>query len=157
MRGKPRDGSKNPGGRPKGTTKGIKKTAASPLSMEEQIYELAKVSLCAEEIACLLGFGRNLLFTNESYSTALKRGEHDCNSSLRRKQYQLAMKGDKTMLVWLGKQRLHQRDRHEHSGPDGKPIPVSFEGAQAALEDFLAEIARTAEQREGQVPTGTVQ
>lgn len=44
--------------------------------------------------------------------------------SLRRQQWQLALKGDKTMLIWLGKQHLEQRERasHEHSGPDGKPI-----------------------------------
>lgn len=28
------------------------------------------------------------------------------------------------MLIWLGKQHLEQRDKnlHEHSGPNGKPI-----------------------------------
>ena len=36
------------------------------------------------------------------------------------------MEGNVTMLIWLGKQRLGQRDRldAEHSGPEGKPIPV---------------------------------
>lgn len=31
--------------------------------------------------------------------------------SLRRQQWQLAMKGDKTMLIWLGKQYLDQNER----------------------------------------------
>jgi hypothetical protein len=31
--------------------------------------------------------------------------------SLRRKQWDLAMKGDKTMLIWLGKQYLGQNER----------------------------------------------
>lgn len=31
-------------------------------------------------------------------------------SFLRAKQYQVAMSGDKTMLVWLGKNRLKQKD-----------------------------------------------
>lgn len=31
--------------------------------------------------------------------------------SLRRVQWQLAMKGDKTMLIWLGKQHLGQQER----------------------------------------------
>ena len=31
--------------------------------------------------------------------------------SLRRQQWQLALKGDKTMLIWLGKQHLGQMDR----------------------------------------------
>lgn len=47
--------------------------------------------------------------------------------SLRRAQWQLAQKGNPTMLIWLGKQYLNQRDRssHEHSGPGGGPIPVN--------------------------------
>ena len=32
-----------------------------------------------------------------------------------------------SMLIWLGKQRLGQKERYEHGGPDGKPIPVSFQ------------------------------
>lgn len=33
--------------------------------------------------------------------------------SLRRKQYETAMAGNPTMLIWLGKQYLAQKDRHE--------------------------------------------
>jgi len=42
--------------------------------------------------------------------------------SLRRKQYQLAIKGNVTMLVWLGKNLLGQADRQELSGRFGGPI-----------------------------------
>lgn len=37
---------------------------------------------------------------------------------LKAKQYQVAMEGDKTMLVWLGKQYAGQKDKQEteHSG-----------------------------------------
>lgn len=35
------------------------------------------------------------------------------NDLLKAKQFELAMKGDKTMLVWLGKQRLGQTDKAE--------------------------------------------
>lgn len=34
-------------------------------------------------------------------------------SLLRHKQFEVAMKGDKTMLVWLGKNRLGQRETEE--------------------------------------------
>jgi hypothetical protein len=33
--------------------------------------------------------------------------------SIRRKQYEVAMSGDKTMLIWLGKQYLGQSDKFE--------------------------------------------
>lgn len=47
--------------------------------------------------------------------------------SLRRSQWLLAQKGNATMLIWLGKQYLGQRDKasHELSGPDGKPVQTN--------------------------------
>jgi hypothetical protein len=44
--------------------------------------------------------------------------------SLRRMQWKLAEKGDKTMLIWLGKQELGQMDksREEITGKDGGPL-----------------------------------
>jgi hypothetical protein len=42
--------------------------------------------------------------------------------SLRRKQYQMALDGDRTMLVWLGKNLLHQADRQEITGRGGGPL-----------------------------------
>ncbi|MEW5918527.1 MAG: hypothetical protein AB1762_19145 [Gemmatimonadota bacterium] len=36
--------------------------------------------------------------------------------SLRRKQMQLALQGDRTMLVWLGKNLLCQKDKHRVDG-----------------------------------------
>lgn len=47
--------------------------------------------------------------------------------SLRSKQYQLAIKGDRTMLIWLGKQHLSQRDKMESSGPNGGPIAIEVQ------------------------------
>ena len=43
--------------------------------------------------------------------------------ALRRQQFQLALKGDRTMLIWLGKQRLGQAEKQETqvSGPNGGP------------------------------------
>lgn len=43
---------------------------------------------------------------------------------LKLKQFELAMKGDKSMLIWLGKNRLKQRDRQEFTTEGGAPIPV---------------------------------
>jgi len=44
--------------------------------------------------------------------------------SLRRKQFELALNGNVTMLIWLGKQYLDQSDKdiHEISGIDHEPI-----------------------------------
>jgi hypothetical protein len=45
--------------------------------------------------------------------------------ALRRAQFQLAMSGNATMLIWLGKQWLAQRDKHEVTGADGGPIATA--------------------------------
>ena len=49
--------------------------------------------------------------------------------SLRRKQMQMALKGDRTLLIWLGKQYLGQKDRQslEHSGEGGGSIKIEVE------------------------------
>lgn len=44
--------------------------------------------------------------------------------SLRRKQYEIAIQGNVTMLIWLGKQWLNQKDKIEGSGNLGNPIVV---------------------------------
>lgn len=44
--------------------------------------------------------------------------------ALRRKQYAVALGGNVTMLIWLGKQRLGQTDKqvNEHTGPHGEAL-----------------------------------
>lgn len=43
---------------------------------------------------------------------------------LRAKQFELASKGDRSMLIWLGKNRLNQRDRQEIQGQVNYTAPV---------------------------------
>lgn len=45
-----------------------------------------------------------------TFDEAFAKYSADGKMSLRRKQYELAMKGDRSMLIWLGKQYLHQSD-----------------------------------------------
>lgn len=53
---------------------------------------------------------RDHKMTFSAYSQQ-KRSEGD--DMLRKKQFDVAMKGDCTMIIWLGKQRLEQRDKQE--------------------------------------------
>ena len=45
------------------------------------------------------------------FRTAYEKGRSLLNSSLRRKQIQVAMSGNVVMLIWLGKQHLGQQDK----------------------------------------------
>ena len=48
--------------------------------------------------------------------------------SLRRSQFKYATAGNPTLLIWLGKQHLDQKDKHEleHSGNKDKPVGISI-------------------------------
>jgi len=48
--------------------------------------------------------------------------------SLRRKQKQRADAGDKTMLIWLGKQWLGQKDHHEFADDSGAVVDRWLKG-----------------------------
>jgi len=62
----------------------------------------------------------------DSFSTLFKKHSDEGKASLRRAQWKAATEDhNPTMLVWLGKQMLAQRDKMEHSGPDGGPMPVT--------------------------------
>jgi len=47
------------------------------------------------------------------FAEYFKRKSSKGKTSLRRAQYELAMKGNCTMLIWLGKQHLEQSDKYE--------------------------------------------
>ena len=46
-----------------------------------------------------------------AFCISYKKGDRNARASLRREQQRLALKGDRTMLIWLGKQRLGQHDQ----------------------------------------------
>ena len=87
-----------------------------------------------KEIAAHFGVSERTIESRRKdpdFTAVMERGYAHGNISLRRKQMELALKGDKTMLIWLGKQRLEQKDKiaTEHSGRvDGPPpkIHVNF-------------------------------
>lgn len=96
---------------------------------------LSQIGCTNKDIAAHFGVSERTIEKRrkqESFRAAMDRGFARGNISLRRKQFQMAMAGDKTMLVWLGKQRLEQKDKilNEHAGRiDGDALPkihVSF-------------------------------
>ena len=71
------------------------------------------------------------------YADTIKSAKDRGRSSLRRHQWELAQKGNPTMLIWLGKQLLGQRDHRDMqvSGPAGLPISVNNpDNIKAAVE-----------------------
>ena len=68
--------------------------------------------------------------------------------SLRRKQFALALGGNVTMLIWLGKQLLNQADKAELTGANGGPVKTQeIPQDEDERADRAASLIRRAEMR----------
>ena len=54
----------------------------------------------------------------------LERGKAIGRAKLRRLQWQSAIAGSDTMLIWLGKNGLGQRDKMAHTDEEGRAVAV---------------------------------
>lgn len=80
--------------------------------IDYELVEKLATSWCTqEEIASILGCHVKTLQRDEKFSTIYKRGLDQGKASLRREQWKAAKGGNATMLIWLGKQYLGQRDK----------------------------------------------
>ena len=82
----------------------------------EQVRQLARLGCTWDEIAGVLKIARTTLVVRmreKKFRDAYEQGVAEGDVSLRRAQYDSAMKGKTGMLVWLGKNRLDQVDRVE--------------------------------------------
>lgn len=77
----------------------------------EQIKALARCHCPDSEIAAFMHVGENTI--KRHFGPLIKEERESGRASIRAKQFKLAMAGDKTMLVWLGKQLLGQKDKNE--------------------------------------------
>ncbi len=84
-----------------------------------QVGEYLKAQCSGVEIANLIGIHENTLYNRCKEDLGLEfvafsqQKKAEGKEALRKKQYDVAMQGDKTMLVWLGKQLLGQKDKQE--------------------------------------------
>ncbi|MEN8171410.1 MAG: hypothetical protein ABFS03_00870 [Chloroflexota bacterium] len=79
----------------------------------DQVEKLANLQCTQEEIASYLGCSVDTLQRDAEFCGIYKRGMDKGRMSLRRKQWKAAEDGDRTMLVWLGKQYLRQSDKQD--------------------------------------------
>jgi len=75
----------------------------------QSIEMLAGCGCTVAEIAAKLGCSKDTI--ERRFAAVLKKGRGCRNISLRRKQFELAIAGNVTMLIWLGKLYLEQRER----------------------------------------------
>jgi hypothetical protein len=108
----------------------------------ETISGLAKIQCTMEEAAAVLHVSKqtflDFLGRYKKARDTWDFGQQEGKSSLRRAQLKCALNGNATMQIWLGKQMLGQKDKHEMTGADGAPLvpeaPSTRETARAILD-----------------------
>lgn len=78
---------------------------------ENLVLNLAKIHCTNEEIAAVCNVSVDTI--ERRCAGIIKKGKEQGRSSLRRKQFEIALGGNVGMLIWLGKQHLGQRDKSE--------------------------------------------
>lgn len=89
---------------------------------EELLYKLATIHCTMKEMVDIMGVSQDTLKRN--YAHIIDKGKSDGKMRLRRKQIEVAMQGNHTMLIWLGKQMLGQSENPVNSD-DTKILPWS--------------------------------
>jgi AraC-like DNA-binding protein len=91
---------------------------------EDQLEKLASILCTMEEMASFFGCSVDTLERN--FADTIKKGKDKGRMSLRRLQFEKAQTGNTTMLIWLGKQMLGQKDKIETS-ENNDPLPWSYD------------------------------
>lgn len=107
---------------------GRNKTAVVP----EEVEHLASLGCNDNEIAQFFGITDHALRRN--FETELVTGRHRLRVSLRQAQIRVALEGQPTMLVWLGKNLLSQNENGQ-ANDDNRPLPWTDEIDDDAVEE----------------------
>ena len=98
--------------------RGLKKRIVNP----DDVYKLAVIGSSDREIARWFDMDENTLRYN--FSDIMEKGREDLKHSLRKAQIKLALSGNATMLIWLGKNILSQSDTPSNTDAN-TPLPWS--------------------------------
>jgi hypothetical protein len=86
----------------------------------EEVKDLASIGCTNRDISNWFGINEDTLVYN--FKPELIKGREDLKVSLRRAQLKLALQGNATMLIWLGKNLLGQSDNPVDSSAN-QPLP----------------------------------
>ncbi len=107
------------------------------------IHEMGKLDCTHQELAALTGYTRQnidlLVEEDESFKNAFESGKSIGKLSLRRLQRRRAEDGHVSMLIFLGKQSLGQRDKQEVITHDFDPRKLPTEELDRMVGDRSSE------------------
>lgn len=100
----------------------------------DMVYKLAQIGCTNQEIADIVGVSHDTL--TRRCKAELEEGRAFGRMSLRRKQWDVALAGNVTMLIWLGKQQLGQSDKQEvKSETTERIIKFNWGGASHSVQN----------------------
>lgn len=125
----------------KGIVVGRNKIVVPP----EEVEHLASLGCTDREIADYFDVHENTLRYN--FKEYLTKGRHQLRTTLRQAQLRVALDGNPTMLIWLGKNMLSQNEMGQ-ANDDNRPLPWTDEMDNDTVEDEtdLIDSADTVEQ-----------
>ena len=109
-----------------------------------QVEKLGRIGCTNEEMALILECSTDTLVRR--FADLIQKSRAARKMSLRHKQTQMALEGNVSMLIWLGKQDLKQRDKFEDETKDD---------AHSAMANFTAALAGITKTIMGDEPDGT--
>lgn len=101
----------------------------------DQVEKLAAIMCTMKEIASVVKCSVDTL--ERRFADIIEKGRDRGKMSLKRKQYEVAMSGNVSMLIWLGKQHLGQKDKSPEE------IPTHVTSVQLSS-DKLVELVKKA-------------
>lgn len=90
----------------------------------EILANLASIGCTQEEIGSVMGISARTLQRN--FAEIIEQNKNKGRASLRKKMWQIALKGNPNMLVWLSKNELNMRDKVETQNIV-EPLPLIIE------------------------------
>jgi AraC-like DNA-binding protein len=85
----------------------------------EQVRQLAAIQCSVEEIGAVVGCSPDTL--QRRFAAVIKEGRENGKSSLKKAQFKAALAGNTSMLIWLGKVVLGQKETQVF---EGNAIPL---------------------------------
>jgi len=89
----------------------------------DEVLKLARLWCTTQEIADYFGVNHKTMKYN--FEKTIQKGRSETKSNLRRAQIKLALGGNATMLIWLGKNILGQSDQPLNDINANQPLPFN--------------------------------
>lgn len=105
----------------------------------EEVEKLARLWCSWEEMSDFFGVPANTLKYN--FSDVVAKGRAETKQGLRKAQIKLALSGNATMLIWLGKNILNQQDSPQAAQSEALPFTDDeLDDIKDVIEDELKDL-----------------